>query len=1066
MHCTRCGADVEAQYRFCPQCGLRLGDARETAPLAGERKLVTVLFCDLTGSTALAEQLDAEDYSDVLERYIQRAFAEVYRFDGYVNQLAGDGFMAMFGAPVAHEDAPERAVRAALAVQRAIADLAAGQTPIQARIGIHTGPVVVGPVGTDRRMDYTAVGDTTNLAARLEQSAGPGTIVISEATHRLVQGRFLVEETGPLALKGKAEPIMGYRVLGESGVTSAIELAAARGLTPFVGRANELAQIEEAFARARGGHRQIVAVVGTAGSGKSRIVHEFQHRHDGENVTFFEGRCVAIEQATPFHPIVQMFRRHFGIQPGDDLEAALARVRCHQASFHHDTLDPTDVERMLTGFLVDPTRIPADVAADELKRLVFDAVEHGMREHAGTGPMVIVVEDYHFIDEVSQELIEHLARQLADCPVLFLVTHRPRDGMAGHKRGILPVVLDRMPDADIAAMVRAVAGAPPGDDIEQRIVQRAAGSPFFAEELTRGLLEGGALVVRDGRVAPTRPIDDIPIPDTVQEVLAARLDRLAPAVKRVAQVASVFGREVVPRLLLQVLDGEDIDVAGALAELERRGLLHRKGVGEATLRFGESLTQEVAYEGLLLKQRRLLHERIATVLEGAGSGQEMLLAYHYARSENRPKAIEALLAAGAAAERVPAYDVAARLFRQAWDLGEQELTVAPSPATERAVYTAVSALIRFLAMFGIGEVGIGERMAQRARELAMRLGEERAAPTLGYFEAVVVMMQGREHYGRGLEQAEEAFAYAQRVGFLPTMLNVARGLCFTYVVDGRLDVARRTADWIIAEATKLSPAERPSDFQLAVEWLLSVVLYAADDLEGSLRQARTSYERALRFENRTLQCVSGSTLGQIFLLRGRYAEAEEWAELSLTQAERMGNLAAFVPSASVALLSRHMLGRAVDPTPYVDLIERGLRASGPAQVSFRFAAEALLVPGTPAARASELIQHMYKLAGGRLREAIASIGWASVLRTRPGGSAEAERLYHQALAQAETVGVRSVAAEAAVGLAEALDARGDHAGAAREAARAQPTIATLDLGHLARRLERLAPAERVAQAGA
>lgn len=1078
MHCTRCGADVEAQFRFCPQCGLRVDEQREAKPLVGERKLVTVMFCDLTGSTAIAESMDPEEYSDLLERYIHRAFGEVYRFDGYVNQLAGDGFMALFGAPVAHEDAPERGVRAALAVQRAIADLAARQTPVRARIGIHTGPVVVGNVGTDRRMDYTAIGDTTNLAARLEQAAQPGTILMSEATERLVRGRFQVAPTVSLTVKGKTDPITAFEVLGAGGDSGRIELAAVRGLTPFIGRAREMAELEQCFTRARSAECRVVSVVGDAGSGKSRLLYEFRRRLETEeDVMFFEGRGASLSQTTPLAAFITMFRRHYGIQPDDDLARAVARVEARIAQHEPEDAKPTpetpQMRELLVSFMLDPTAgPPASLSADDLKRTVFDIVEHVMRNHASYVPVVVILEDLQWIDELSRELLEHLIHQLNGTRVMFVITERLRDEPLWRPHApVVPVLLHRLANDDVLAVVRAAADAVLPADLEAGLVRRAAGSPFFAEELVRGLLESGALHAQDGVATLARPLGEIPIPDTVQEVIAARLDRLPTAVKRVAQVAAVIGRQFGASRLAQILDGEDIDLGAALVELERRGLVHRKGALEGdTLRFGESLTQEIAYESLLFKQRRLLHERVATTLEsgGADAKQSALLAYHYSRSDNRLKALETTLQAAAAAERVPSYDVAARLFQQAYALGEEEMTLNPQPAIERGLYTAVGALCRYLAMFGLGDMAGGERLAQRGLELAARLNDTNGASTLVYFRSVIIMMQGREHFDRGLAQAEDAFVQAQRGTDLPTTLNIARGLCFNYIADGRIELAKRTADWILHEVERNATPGQESDFHVAVQWLKSVVLYAADELEAARTLARATYEMAVRRDNRTVRGVCASTLAQINLLHGSWAEAQRWADEGLALAERMGNVAALLASTSVALVARQAQGVAVDAPRYLDHLERGLTGgTGTSQINFRFVAAAFLGLGGDLTRAETAMRSMYGHVGGRFRQAIGSLSLAMVLHARDGaGSAEAARLYHEALARAEALGTRSLAAEAMVGLVHVHRHAGDHEAAARTAAQAAAIIHDLGLGYLTERLAIVSDAAASAQPSA
>src|SRR5262249_11060183 len=362
--CGRCGADVEPTYRFCPDCGNQLAPAPERprrnaaeAPpgtslsrlasqmpeglaqkileskdfIEGERKQVTVLFCDLVGSTAMAERLDPEEYHDLLERYLALAFREIYRFEGIVNQLAGDGMMALFGAPVAHEDAPQRAIHAALAIRDALDNFNVGLRvenglELRARFGINTGPVVVGTVGNDLKMDYTAIGDTTNLASRLESLAQPRTILVSEPTHRLVRGFFEVREVGPFTVKGKSEPVHAYEVLAVSAVQTPMAIAAERGLTPFVGRQQELAQLQTCYQRLAGGLPQVIAVVGEAGIGKSRLLYEFKQQLAGSPALILEARCSALNQMVPYSPWVAMWRQYFELAPNEDVPAALDKV--------------------------------------------------------------------------------------------------------------------------------------------------------------------------------------------------------------------------------------------------------------------------------------------------------------------------------------------------------------------------------------------------------------------------------------------------------------------------------------------------------------------------------------------------------------------------------------------------------------------------------------------------------------------------------------------------------------------------------------------------------------------
>src|SRR2546428_2998260 len=456
LQCLRCGAAVSPEFRFCPDCGEALdATVHDTVspptddPFArlsrhipealarkirgaqgtieGERKQVTVLFCDLAGSTAIAERLDPEEYHDLLEEYLELAFREIYRFEGVVNHVAGDGMMALFGAPVAHEDAPQRAIRTALRIQDALAALntrllARRRLELRARIGVHTGPVVVGTLGNDLKMDYTAIGDTTNLAARLESLATPGTILVSEATLRLVRGFFQVQPTGPLAVKGKSEPVVAYEVLGESSEATPMAIAAERGLTPLVDREEQLEQLAACFRRLETRVVQVLAVVGEAGVGKSRLVYEFKQGLEGTGVALFEGRCSALGEAVPFSSFLGMMKHHFGIIPGDSAVVAgdKVRVKLGKNADHLERFYPA-LSRLL-GLHAGDEPVPAP---EEVKRESFEAVTRLVLGASERAPVVVLLEDMHWIDDPSRELLESLVGRVAAAPAMVLVTHRP-----------------------------------------------------------------------------------------------------------------------------------------------------------------------------------------------------------------------------------------------------------------------------------------------------------------------------------------------------------------------------------------------------------------------------------------------------------------------------------------------------------------------------------------------------------------------------------------------------------------------------------------------------------------
>ena len=1091
VQCRGCGATIDPGFRFCPDCGLQQNEGVHDAvpppasdaitwlsrhiptglahkiratrgAVAGERKQVTVLFCDLVGSTAIAAGLDPEDYAELLDRYLEIVCREVYKFEGIVTHLAGDGLMALFGAPLAHEDAPQRAVRAALGIQETLGR--ADGDALQARIGINTGPVVVGNVGNDLKMDYTAIGDTTNLAARLQALAEPGSVLISETTYRLVRGFFEVRALGPLAIRGKADRVPGYEVVGRSELVTPMAIASERGLTPLVGRTAELARLDESFRRL-GNRAQIVSVVGDAGSGKSRLLYEFKRSLAGESAVFFEGRCSSLGRAVPFFPFLTMFKHYFGLATGEPPDVVSGKVAAKLG---------VPVERIARGypllsrFISLPLGAERDAPADELKRESFDAIAGLVLTESQDAPVVMTIEDLHWMDESSMELLRSLVVRLTSARVMVLVTERPdaQTTWPGHV-ALTRIVLPRLADDDVTAIIRGVAGAPLPAELEYRLVEKAEGSPFFAEEMTRALFEEGHLLRDNGRSRMTRPLEDIPIPGSVQEVVAARLDRLPPEAKRAIQIAAVLGRQFRRYQLILMLDGDAIDVDRALGELEQRGLLHRKSVlAGDEYRFGESVTQEVAYEGLLLKQRRQLHERAGLLLEASPGEQSAearaLIAHHFARSDNRAKAVEALLHAAEDAERLPAYRTAADFFRQAWDVAEQELAAHPDDdAARRATLTAALGFCRLTVLFGLPHLAEARRAGERARTLAEAFGDHESLAGLCYFLGVTTMLMQRDGFARGLELVEEGLAVAERAGLRLTSMRLSRGVSLHYAFDGRFELARRAIDWVIDELEASDGRERLADLYVSARSVRDAVLALADDLDAASRSALDTSELAGRIPNRTIRSMTTGLLGQIHLMRGEYAEAKRCAEESLEIAEAISNLGTLPAAAAVALLAGLALGETVAAERYLAAIDEGLTASSSPQLNVRFIGDALLSVGDVdrARRYAERLRA--QPVGGRLREVLVATALGDIASSL-GEAEEAERCYRRAIGLAESIGARSGLAIATLGAAEVAAAAGTRPPSSAQLAQALAIVRALRLERYRARLEQATAGSREA----
>jgi predicted ATPase/class 3 adenylate cyclase len=632
--CKDCGAALPEGSKFCPECG----HAVEATPppasytprhlsdeilavrssIEGERKQVTVLFCDIVRSASLAADLGAEGYHRVVERFFGVALDEVHRYEGTVNQFLGDGFMALFGAPIAHEDHARRAALAALGVRE--------RTEIEIRIGINSGSVVVGAIGDDLRMDYTAFGDTTVLAARLQTAAQPGEVLVSSETAESLRGYFEVEGAEPVAVKERT--IKALRITGRGPRTSPIDETNEQ-LSPFSGRTAELGTLRQAFRAAVEGEGQVIGLSGDPGLGKSRLAYELRRATEGDAAAF-EGRCLPFGSAVPYLPILDLVRDACGIVPGDDRDGVAAKIGSTLAEvgldagigrYLHHALDVTSGDEQLAS--LDPATI---------KGRTFEALRKLLLAKAGR-PLLVLVEDMHWIDKTSEEFLTELVDELPSVPLLLLTTYRPGYNPPWIGKSFATQVALRPLSKDASErLVGWILGE--GSEAAAEIVARGEGNPFFLEELAQAARQH----VNGGSGGP--------VPGTVQDVLAARIDRLDAGEKSAVQVAAVLGREFSLELIGEVWDA-DAALLPALDELKRREFLQeRHGGMERTFVFKHALTRDVAYDGLLEERRQILHARAGATLERLYEGRlhetYELLAFHYSRSAERERAADYL----------------------------------------------------------------------------------------------------------------------------------------------------------------------------------------------------------------------------------------------------------------------------------------------------------------------------------------------------------------------------------------------------------------------------------------
>src|SRR5262245_15685476 len=588
----------------------------------GERKQVTVLFADLSGSMEMLADRDPEEARQLLDPVLERMMTAVHRYEGTVNQVMGDGIMALFGAPLAHEDHAVRACYAALHMQEAIGRYAEELRrlqglDVQIRVGLNSGEVVVRAIGSDLHMDYTAVGQTTHLAARLEQLARPGTSLLTADTLRLVEGYVEVAPLGPVPVKGLQEPIEVYELLRAGLVRSRLQAAAARGLTRFVGRDPELDQLRQAWERAGAGQGQVVAVIGEPGVGKSRLFYEFTHSHRTHGWLLLASSSVSYGKATPYLPVIDLLKAYFSIEVHDD-----TRRRCEKVTGKLLTLERA-LESTLPAFLA-LLEVPVEdqqwqaLDPQQRRQRTLDALKRLLLCESQVQPLCVVFEDLHWIDAETQAVLDSLLDSLPTARILLLVNYRPeyQHGWSA-KTYYTQLRLDPLPPASADALLASLLGHDPGlEPLKRLLIARTQGNPFFLEESVRTLVETGVLVGERGAYGLAQALPTIQVPATVQAVLAARIDRLPSEDKRLLQTAAVIGTEVPWPLLQAIAEVPEEALHRSLTHLQAAEFLYETHLfPEHAYTFKHALTHEVAYGGLLQERRRVLHARIVEALE-------------------------------------------------------------------------------------------------------------------------------------------------------------------------------------------------------------------------------------------------------------------------------------------------------------------------------------------------------------------------------------------------------------------------------------------------------------------
>jgi class 3 adenylate cyclase/predicted ATPase len=1031
--CAACGAANEAEDKFCGGCGVALPNGAAPARASvvvprdrgagppGERRQLTVLFCDMVGSTPLSQRIDVEEWRDVIAQYQQVTSGAVLRYGGHVAKFLGDGLLAYFGWPTARGDDTERAVRAGLAIVDAMAPLntALGtgeETRLAVRIGMHTGPVLIGD-------DGEVFGETAHIASRVQTAAEPGTVAITNATQRLVAGMFVVEDRGAQLLRGVRDPVQLFRVVRASGVRSRLNIAAGR-LPRFVGREVELATLIDRWKRAQDGEGQNVLVVGEAGVGKSRLVNQLHEHLAALPHTWLECGATSYTEGTPFHPVIALMSQGLAFGLEDSAAEKLAKLKGGLGA-----LASAENVALIADFLGLPPPEPLPMSPELQRRKTIDVLTQWTLSLSAAQPLVVLVEDLHWCDASSLELLGHLIAQSPTARVLVLATARPEFTAPWPPRSNFTTVqLPRLTQREARSMVTALAGSELPADTLDALVARADGVPLYLEELTKAVVEPGT--------APG--VESIPA--TLADSLMARLDRLSAA-KEVAQLAAVLGREFGYPLLAATAGLDDATLLHGLARLVEAEILFARGEPPAaTYMFKHALIQETAYQSLLKRKRQHLHARIAHVLEERFpervAAEPEVIARHYDQAGLVAEASVHYQRTGERATRRSANEEAIGHLRRALALVELLPVARERDQRELGLQMAIGAPL--VAARGQSHPET-EKTYARARELIAQIGQSPELPRLMAGMAAAYFVKG--DLAAAAELAQEALTAAERTGEPFDLLSSHYLVGLPLLFQGNFSQALQhfehsiklydpTEHASLAYSVGFDPGVDARSHAGWCHWYLG-------QPDRALAMSEEAVALAQRVEHPLSLALALFWGGVVHILRGEFDRGRQRAEEVMELAERLGfplylglgrvlrgvaRLESGESEAGIAEMQHAMMelagiGSGIGAPQILVLLAEGLRKVGHYD-------DALTALGLGIAQAEGQGQHYYDAELRRLRAQI-------LLDTNGDAVEEAEALCGQSLEVARRQEAKSFELRAATVLARRWQCQGK-----RDAARA------------------------------
>jgi class 3 adenylate cyclase/tetratricopeptide (TPR) repeat protein len=878
--CTTCGAQPPGESNFCPQCGTVLRDIHmprplgkkpldSTSPLKDERKEVTVLFADLKGSMDLLAHRDPEEARELLDPVLEQMMEAVHRYEGTVNQVMGDGIMALFGAPIAYEDHAVRACHAALRMQESFARqsehmLRSRGMPIQIRVGVNSGEVVVRSVGSDVRMDYTAVGQATHVAARIEQLANPGSILITGETMKLAEGHVDVKLIGPVTVKGLDTPVEVYELVGTRVLRSRLEAAAAQSLTRFVGRDAELEQLRHALDRALTGEGQTIGVVGEPGVGKSRLFYEFVRQPWTQAWLVLATSAVSYEKNIPYPPVINLLQTYFKVEGRDAPATIREKVLGKLLSLSDDVVPLLPPLLALLGAPVDD---PAwrELDPPQRRERILHALKSLFLTESCVQPVCIVLENLHWIDSETEAFLAGLVTGLAAHRVLLLVNYRPeyRPFWGIKPSSTTELRIDPLPPGLAGELLKALLGGDPAlGPLKQLLISQTNGNPFFLEETVRSLVETEALVGGPGAYRLARPVAKLHVPATVKAVLASRIDRLPFDEERLLQSAAVIGSHVDIALLRAISGVPEEQFLGGLAHLQELDFLYvSRPFPDEEYTFKHALTHEVAYSSLLHDRQRALHARIVNAIEELYPDrlieQTERLAHHAFRGEVAAKAVEYLLRSGRRALFASATVEAVEAFEHAL------LALRRLPQTPDTLHTAIGLRLNLRdALWSVGRVAKIREQLVEAEAIAHQLGDKRSLAAVACYLCHYLWAIGELE--AALEAGQRALTIGPDIGdpLLIAETELYRSIVVLAQGDGAH--ATRVLQRTLREVDRLQPGKRgQANRATAIRLLVRSFLMRSLAELGRFEEGVAYGEEALRLAE-----PNGTPFGRVTALAG------------------------------------------------------------------------------------------------------------------------------------------------------------------------------------------------------